>query len=159
MVRHTTITAFFLEEFKVSDTEFSDLPQFPANVLQPHKQMNKIDIVHETEQGQHILQELNTDQRHIHYTIMDAIKTTSDQNNYFVDGPASKGKPFLYNTIAHNLQALGKKVKCMACSGIASTLLINGATAHSKFWIPIPLGPNSVSNVKAEFTFSWKQQY
>ena len=38
----------------------------------------------------------------------------------------------------------------MAYSGIASTLLINGATAHSTFKIPIPLLPNSVCNVKCQ---------
>ena len=67
---------------------------------------------------------------------------------YFVDGPAGTGKTFLYNTIVHNLQALGIKVTCMAYSGSASTLLINGATAHSTFQIPIPLLHNSVCNVK-----------
>ena len=67
-----------------------------------------------------------------------------------MDGPAGTGKTSLYNAIVHNLQALGIKVKCMAYSGIASTLLINGATAHSTFQIPIILLPNSVSNVKRQ---------
>ena len=57
---------------------------------------------------------------------------------------------FTYNTIVHNLQALEKKVKCMAYSGITSTLLINGATAQSKFQIPIYLLPNSVCNVNCQ---------
>ena len=128
----------------ISDTEFSDLPQLPDNFIHPQNQIDETDIVHETEQGQHMLQQLNTDQRHIHHTILTAITTNSDQNCYFVDGPAGTGKTFLYNTIVHNLQALGIKVKCMAYSGIASTLLINGATTHSTFQIPIPLLPNYV---------------
>ena len=134
----------------ISDTEFSDLPQLPDNFIHPQNQIDEADIVHETEQGQHMLQQLNTDQRHIHDTILTAITTNSDQNCYFVDGPAGTGKTFLYNTIAHNLQALGIKVKCMAYSGIASTLLINGATAHSTFQIPIPLLPNSVCNIRCQ---------
>ena len=95
-----------------------------------------------------MLHQLNTYQHLIHDTIMNAITRNSDQNCYFVDGPAGTGKTFLYNTIVHNLQALGIKVKCMAYSGIASTLLINGATAHSTFQIPIPLLTNSVCNIK-----------
>ena len=134
----------------ISDTEFSDLPQLPDNFIHPQNQSDETDIVHETEQGQHMLQQLNNDQRHIHDTILTAITTNSDQNCYFVDGPAGTGKTFLYNTIVHNLQALGIKVKCMAYSSIASTLLINGATAHSTFQIPIPLLPNSVCNIRCQ---------
>ena len=38
----------------------------------------------------------------------------------------------------------------MAYSGIASTLLINGATAHSTFQIPIPLLPDSTCSIKRQ---------
>ena len=131
----------------ISDTKFSDLPQLPDNFIHPQNQIDETDIVRETDQGQHMLQQLNNDQCHIHDTILTVITTNSDQNCYFVDGPAGTGKTFLYNTIVHNLQALGIKVKCMAYSGIASTLLINGVTAHSTFQIPIPLLPNSVCNI------------
>ena len=134
----------------ISDIEFSDLPQLPDNFMQPQDQIEDINIVHEREQGEHMLQQLNHDQRLIHDTIVNAITTNSDQNCYFVDGPAGTGKTFLYNTLVHNLQALGIKVKCMAYSGIASTLLINGATAHSTFQIPIPLLPDSTCNIKRQ---------
>ena len=76
-----------------------------------------------------MLQQLNNDQRLIHVTIVNAITTNSDHNCAFVEGPAGTGKTFLYNTLIHNLQALEIKVKCIAYSGIASTLLINEATA------------------------------
>ena len=122
----------------VSDIEFSDLPQLPDNFIHPQNQIQEINIAHEREQAEQMLQQLNNNQRQIHDTIVNAITTNSDQICYFVDGPAGTGKTFLYNTIVHNLQALGIKVKCMAYSGIASTLLIIGATAHSAFQIPIP---------------------
>ena len=134
----------------ISNVEFSDLPQLPHNFIHPQNQNEHIDIVRERQLGEQMLQQLNIDQHHIHDTIVDAITTNSDQNCYFVDGPAGTGKTFLYNTIVHNLQALGIKVKCMAYSGIASTLLINGATAHSTFQIPIPLLPDSTCNIKRQ---------
>ena len=134
----------------ISNVEFSDLPQLPHNFIHPQNQNEHIDIVRERQLGEQMLQQLNIDQHHIHNTIVDAITTNSDQNCYFVDGPAGTGKTFLYNTIVHNLQALGIKVKCMAYSGIASTLLINGATAHSTFQIPIPLLPDSTCNIKRQ---------
>ena len=80
-----------------------------------------------------MLQQLKNHQGQIHDTIMNAITTDSDQNCYCVDGPAGTGKTFLYNNIVQNLQALGIQVKCMACSGIATTLFINGVTADSTF--------------------------
>ena len=40
------------------------------------------------------------------------------------------------------------RVKCVAFSGTASTLLIDGATAHSTFQIPIPLDNESTCNIK-----------
>ena len=134
----------------ISDIEFSELQQLPNNFIRPQNQQEEIDIVHEREQGEQMLQQPNQDQRHIHDTIMNAIATHSDENCYFVDGPAGTGKTFLYNTLVHNLQAQGINVKCMAYSGIASTLLINGATAHSTFQIPIPLLPDSTCNVKRQ---------
>ena len=134
----------------ISDIEFSDLPQLPHNFVHPQNHNDQIDIVHERQLGEHMLHQLNNDQRHIHDTIVNAITSDSHQNCYFVDGPAGTGKTFLYNTVVHNLQALGIQVKCMAYSGIASTLLINGATAHSTFQIPIPLLPNSTCNIKRQ---------
>ena len=137
----------------ISDIEFSDLPQLPCNFIHPQNHNDQIDIVHERqlgELGEQMLHQLNNDQRHIHDTIVNAITSDCHQNCYFVDGPAGTGKTFLYNTVVHNLQALGIQVKCMAYSGIASTLLINGATAHSTFQIPIPLLPNSTCNIKRQ---------
>ena len=54
----------------ISYLEFSELPQLPDNFIHPQNQQEEIDIVHEREQGEHMLQQLNDDQRHIHETIM-----------------------------------------------------------------------------------------
>ncbi|XP_065061660.1 ATP-dependent DNA helicase PIF1-like [Rhopilema esculentum] len=134
----------------IEDPEFLELPQLPENFQNRNQDEENIDIVHETELGQQMFQLLNDDQRHIHDTVMEAIQTRSENNCFFVDGPAGTGKTFLYNTVVHNLQALGITVKCVAYSGIASTLLINGSTAHSTFQIPIPLLPDSTCNIKRQ---------
>ena len=108
----------------IRNIEFSELPQLPENYVQPQDEAEDINIVHEREQGEQMLELLNNDQLHIHNTVMEAVQTASQQNCYFVDGPAGTGKTFLYNTLVHNLQGLGIKVKCAAYSWIASTLLI-----------------------------------
>eukprot|EP00795_Rhopilema_esculentum_P011839 gene11839-2373_t len=134
----------------IADPEFSELPQLPDNFQNPEQDEENIDIAQEREQGQEMLHRLNDQQRHIFDTVMEAIQTHSENNCFFVDGPAGTGKTFLYNTVVHNLQALGITVKCVAYSGIASTLLINGSTAHSTFQIPIPILPDSTCNIKRQ---------
>ena len=134
----------------IADREFSELPQLPDNFRNPEQDEQNIDIARERELGQQMLQLLTNEQRHIHDTVMEAIQTHSENNCFFIDGPAGTGKTFLYNTVVHNLQGLGITVKCVAYSGIASTLLINGSTAHSTFQIPIPLLSDSTCNIKRQ---------
>jgi hypothetical protein len=55
----------------------------------------------------------------------------------FVDGPGGSGKTFLYNCVAHYVFSQDKRVCCMAWSGIAACLLINGRTVHTSFRLPL----------------------
>eukprot|EP00794_Sanderia_malayensis_P021395 gene21395-biopygen17171 len=130
--------------------DFPEMPQLPANYPQPQQVDDEINIEQEREQGQQMLEQLNPEQLHIHNTVVHANETHSTDNCFFLDGPAGTGKTFLYNTLVRNLQASGHKLKCVAYSGIAATLLIHGRTAHSTFQIPIPLLDTSTCNVKAQ---------
>eukprot|EP00794_Sanderia_malayensis_P004010 gene4010-biopygen2490 len=130
--------------------DFPEMPQLPADYAQPQQPAEGINIEREREHGQHMLEQLNPEQLHIHNTVVHAIETHSTDNCFFLDGPAGTGKTFLYNTLLHNLQASGNKVQCIAYSGIVATLLIHGRTAHSTFQIPIPLLDNSTCNIKAQ---------
>eukprot|EP00794_Sanderia_malayensis_P002203 gene2203-biopygen1972 len=130
--------------------DFPEMPQLPADYAQPRQAADEINIEQEQEQGQRMFEQLNPEQLQVHNTIVQAIETQSPDNCFFLDGPAGTGKTFLYNTLVHNLQASGHKVKCVAYSGIAATLLIHGRTAHSTFQIPIPLLDDSTCNIKAQ---------
>ena len=90
-------TCFRVHGKSISDIDFSDLPQLPRNFIHPQNHNDQIDIVHERQLGEQMLHQLNNDQHHIHDTIINAITSDSDQNCYFVDGPAGTGKTFLYN--------------------------------------------------------------
>ena len=90
----------------IRNIEFSELPQLPENYVHPQNEAEDINIFHEREQGAQMLELLNNNQLHIHNTVMEAVQTASQQNCYFVDGPAGTGKTFLYNTLVHNLQVL-----------------------------------------------------
>eukprot|EP00794_Sanderia_malayensis_P020784 gene20784-biopygen15326 len=130
--------------------DFPEMPQLPANYAQPQRPAEEMNIEQKREQGQQMFEQLNPEQLQIHNTIVQAIKTQSPDNCFFLDGPAGTGKTFLYNTLVHNLQATGHKVKCVAYSGIAATLLINRGIAQSTFQIPIPLLDSSTCNIKAQ---------
>ena len=56
---------------------------------------------------------------------------------FFVDGPGGTGKTFLYETLISAIRGMGRIVVAAASSGVASTLLPRGRTAHSAFGIPI----------------------
>jgi hypothetical protein len=80
----------------------------------------------------------------------DAIKHSIENNApklYFLNGPAGTGKTFVYNTLTHYLRGKGKIVICVASSGIASQLLLEGRTAHSTFKIPLNVNEASVCSI------------
>eukprot|EP00794_Sanderia_malayensis_P011547 gene11547-biopygen9217 len=131
-----------------SINNYPDLPHLPTNFFIPTPDADQIDIITEQQQGLEMLTSLNPEQLEIHTKVIEAVQNQSEQNCYFLDGPAGTGKTFLYNTLVHSLQFMGNKVQCMVWSGIAATLLINGRTSHSTFQIPIPLLPNSTCNIK-----------
>ncbi len=67
---------------------------------------------------------------------------------FFLNGPASIGKTFVYQTLCHHICADGHIVPCIASSGITAILLPGGRTAHSTFAIPIDsLSETSVCNI------------
>eukprot|EP00794_Sanderia_malayensis_P013179 gene13179-biopygen10507 len=124
--------------------------QLHADYAQPQQPADEINIEQEREERQQMLEQLNPEQLQIHSAVVHTIKTQSTDNCFFLDGRAGTGKTFLYNTLVHNLQASAHKVKCVAYSGIAATLLSHGRRAHSTFQIPIPLLDNSTCNIKAQ---------
>nr|GEV68805.1 helicase [Tanacetum cinerariifolium] len=58
------------------------------------------------------------------------------------------GKTFVYKTIISRIRSEGMIVLAVASSGIASLLLPDGRTAHSRFVIPLELVENSTCEIK-----------
>ena len=63
----------------------------------------------------------------------------------FVDGPGGSGKTYLYTCVAHYVFSQNKRVCCMAWSGIAACLMINGRTVHNCFRLPLHCEKNEVA--------------
>ncbi|XP_057745407.1 uncharacterized protein LOC130963293 [Arachis stenosperma] len=67
---------------------------------------------------------------------------------FFVYGHGGTGKTFLWNLMSAEIRSRGDIVLNVASSGIASLLLLNGRTAHSRFKIPLNITEDSVCNIK-----------
>jgi ATP-dependent DNA helicase PIF1 len=57
----------------------------------------------------------------------------------FLDAPGGTGKTFVINLLLAKIQCQSKIALAVASSGIASTLLDGGRTAHSAFKLPLNL--------------------
>jgi hypothetical protein len=66
------------------------------------------------------------------------------------------GKTFLYNTLIAWAKSQKKTFKACASTGIAATLLINGATVHSSFWVPINIKKDSKPKIDAQKEYAQK---
>ncbi|XP_074374349.1 uncharacterized protein LOC141714747 [Apium graveolens] len=67
---------------------------------------------------------------------------------FFISGHGGTGKTFFWNVIASKLRSESMIVLPVATSGLASLLLPNGRTAHSRFHIPLDVTPESTCEIK-----------
>ena len=91
---------------------------------------------HERRQAEEAIHNLNSEQSTAFHVII-ASTAAQEGKTFFLHGPGSTGKTFVYNTICHHARANGWIVLCVASSGIAALLLPGGHTAHSTFSIPV----------------------
>ena len=66
---------------------------------------------------------------------------------FFLDGPGETGKTTFYKYLAAYCEEQSIRYTCVASTGIASTLLPNGKTAHSAFKLPLNLNESSISSM------------
>ena len=58
---------------------------------------------------------------------------------FFVDGPGSTGKTYLYRALLATIHSQNKIVVATATSGVATSIMHGGRTAHSRFKISLTL--------------------
>ncbi|RCV32727.1 hypothetical protein SETIT_7G026600v2 [Setaria italica] len=81
---------------------------------------------------------LNEEQRAAYEEIMSKVDTEQG-GLFFVDGPSGTGKTFLYRALLGTLRNQNKLAITTATSGVASSIMLGGRTAHSRFKIPLTL--------------------
>ncbi|KAL7551230.1 hypothetical protein ACHAWF_014414 [Thalassiosira exigua] len=94
---------------------------------------------------------LNEGQRHVFDTMK---KLIEEQNNVgvlvFFDAPGRMAKTFVLNILVSWIRMKDQQVASSETSGIASTLLFLGRTAHNRFKFPIPIFEDSICNVSKQ---------
>ena len=119
----------------VSDCGFNIENLIPPPTAQPLEAMDEvIDIAECQKRASSKITTLNQQQK----TVFEAVMK-KDFQYVFIDGPGGSGKTYLYNTLIDALLGSGKKVLCVAWSGIAATLLPHGRTVHTAFKLPVPV--------------------
>lgn len=88
----------------------------------------------------------NTEQLKVFDSVMDSIDK-KEEGVFFVYGSGGCGKTYLWRTLISRLRSEKKIVLPVASSGIASTLMPGGRTAHSRFKIPIVLDDHLMCSI------------
>jgi hypothetical protein len=93
------------------------------------------------EMGQYIDQYeplLTPDQHNVYKSVL---RTIDNRNGglIFLDAPGGTGKTFLINLLLAKVRQTGMVALAVAASGIATTLLTGGRTAHSALELPVNL--------------------
>ncbi|KAK1352679.1 ATP-dependent DNA helicase [Heracleum sosnowskyi] len=90
---------------------------------------------------------LNESQKKAYDAIVQSVQL-DEGKIFFVSGHGGTGKTFLWNTITSKFRSESMIVLPVATSGIASLLLPNGRTAHSRFRIPLDVTAESTCEIK-----------
>ena len=114
-------------------------------------------IAEETADNPKMLQQLwsdgyrsaNVEQKLILDSIESAI-VSGHGGLFFIDGPGGTGKTFVENLLLNRVRGNSEIALGVASSGIASILLQQGRTSHSRFHIPIDIQPESVCAISAQ---------
>ncbi|XP_074352578.1 uncharacterized protein LOC141691719 [Apium graveolens] len=93
------------------------------------------------------LNALNQFQRSAYDAILHSIQH-DEGKLFFISSHGGTGKIFLWNTIASKLRSKSLIVLPVATSGLASVLLPNGRTTHSRFHIPLDITAESICEIK-----------
>ena len=85
---------------------------------------------------------MNKEQEEFFHVVIDAINA-NEGGLFFLDAPGGTGKTFVLNALLSSVRSGGCIAVGTAISAVASKLLANGSTVHSKLKVPIQIKENS----------------
>ena len=110
------------------------------------------DILELAKQAALNVKKLNQEQRAVFDGVMESVNSESGKM-FAIDAPGGSGKTFILDCLLSQARSLGKIALAMATTGIASTLLANGRTVHTKLKVPLKPDENSEIPFKEKSPF------
>ena len=110
------------------------------------------DIVKLADRAALNVKKLNQEQRVVFDGVMESVDTESGKM-FAIDAPGGSGKTFILDCLLSLVRSQGKVALAMATTGIASTLLANGRTVHTKLNVPLKPDENSEIPFKEKSPF------
>ncbi|XP_047260398.1 ATP-dependent DNA helicase PIF2-like [Capsicum annuum] len=92
---------------------------------------------------------LNPKQEQVFKIILQMLES-GQSGLFFIDGPGGTGKMFLYHALLANIRSRDMIELATATSGVASALLSEGRTAHSRFEIPLQTTDTTVTRMSKQ---------
>ena len=126
--------------------EFQNVLPLAGHLIQEQRDYN-VDVLHEVVAPDSA--KLNADQRNAYNTICTAVENGRG-GLFFLNGFGGTGKTFVINLALAKARSERRIALAVASSGIAATLLDGGATAHSRFNIPIQINEISTCEIKSQ---------
>jgi RecG-like helicase len=128
-----------------------NLPQISAKYINNTNQLVEEELNYDIQsleiEANKLYCQLNNDQNNAFHEIVTSV-INKEPKFFFVCGHGGTGETFLWNTIISFLRAQQKIILIVASSGVASLLLPNGRTTHSRFKIPVDINELCVCDIK-----------
>ena len=134
-----------------------NITDFGIDLLSPDTSDDRehVNLDDEQLESEHLYQSLTQDQTFIFDSIMHEVRQYGPlpcldrPRIFFIDASGGCGKTYMFNSLISMCLAEEYGVAASAWTGIASTLLRFGRTAHSLFKLPVPILNTSTCNVAA----------
>jgi hypothetical protein len=135
----------------LSDADFCFCMPDNLDLAQPRKRRRQAaDACTEAASRRHrdaILPLFTNEQTSALHGIVDAIRSDIEHKIFGLIASAGVGKTIFANGLTAFLRAQNRTVVCVAASGLAAGLMLDGTTAHSAFHIPIPANEHTMCNL------------
>ena len=113
--------------------------EISQRIIQEELRFNKEDQINLAIQSK---RSMNSDQAFFFDSVISAINSNNG-GLFCLDAPGGTGKTFVLNALLYAVRGDGFIALATAMSAVASKLLINGTTVHSRFKVPIDIKETS----------------
>ncbi|XP_047262928.1 uncharacterized protein LOC107859447 [Capsicum annuum] len=137
-----------INEFKLISKNFTPFT-FSYRITQESRDIYLEKNIVVTEEDLLLYRKLNKEQ-HVAYNVILNKIFSNETGVFYIDGPGGTGKTFLYCALLATVRSKGLIALATTTSGVATSVLPGGRTAHSRFKLPININENYNCNISKQ---------